>query len=111
MYMCSSCGENDKFEGTLVRVSRHNVEIYGGSEEVNYDSAADQSFYNEADEEIVDLRCRECNSAKIESLATYKDVAIFKWKHIDKKGEWHKRELPENKRDDKIILEAGLNEL
>ena len=110
MYICPECGERKKFTASLERSQFYTADMDGEDEEINYDSINDNEL-NDGDEQINDITCKTCDCEKPEQFEEEIELAKYRWEHTDKKGEWHKEELPEEERDAKIMLEAGLNAL
>jgi len=103
MLICRDCGETETFRAT--RVDSYTIYINKYDEE---DKDKEDEFLDDHRE---DTRfCDECGSENVEDLDD-KEYVLFRWTHTDKQGKWSTEELDEEERDEKIILEAGVDAL
>ena len=111
MLICTSCGNKKQFtEDIRYKEFVTETSIIDGETEEEID--ARDRVVN--DSEIYDqggIVCDNCGGEGdcIESFPEKnKDYWITIWEHTDKDGIWHGKILPEKKRDENIMLEAGV---
>ena len=105
--ICDGCGKRDSFR----RVAHGNChyteeEICDGYGEIQEYENADYYNHDIGDyEDYVCLNTIYCAyKTKVQEFDEQTDLIKYIEKHTDKKGKWHKKQLPKNKRSDKIAM-------
>jgi hypothetical protein len=109
--ICLDCGNTGKFEGDAEGTCHWDgtAIIDGESEEardINMDSQDDEEV-----EDITNMTCCKCHSENVEQGKEEDEILRIKWAHTDKEGDWHKKELPEDERNEELRDEVLTNDI
>lgn len=111
LFLCLDCGERKRFFKEYWRNAYADIidEVDASDSYIDnysYDTSEDETS---ADQDI-SYNCRECDSLNVIRLPENERIQRI-WKHTDKQGEWHIKELPKNKRDANILKVYLLNKI
>lgn len=112
-FICEHCGEENKcLKETLSEDKKERIYLALYTRFKNNmlpEKVLVGSRFNHLKNNIVRFICFQCS--KLVVVGTQDDIIKIKWKHTNKKGEWSKEELPEEKRDSRIIQTHLLNKI
>lgn len=109
-HICEDCGNYDKFRGVaVIREVVEEIHLITGEEDF-VDCLEREIVNDEPRGSYDDIECDACGSNNVDEI-DYKDLLEYRYEHTRKDGTWSKEELPENKRNFKIMEEALIQKL